>query len=57
MLSRPCLGDDPGLAEPFGENPLRERIIDLMRSGMKKIFAFEKNAPASEMGRKILGFI
>src|SRR6266545_2968302 len=47
MLARAGLGDDPGLAHTFGQQPLAERVVDFMRAGMRQVLALEVDLRAA----------
>ena len=47
MLPRAGLGDDPLLAHPPRQQPLPQRIVDLVRSGMQQVFALQINLRAA----------
>ena len=48
VLSRAGLGDDARLAHADGEQRLTERVVDLVRAGVREIFALQEHArPAS----------
>jgi hypothetical protein len=47
VLPRPCFGDDPPLPHPRGQQRLAERVIDLVRAGVREILALEEDAGAS----------
>ena len=44
MLTGAGLGDDARLAHPLGEQRLAERVVDLVRAGMRQVFALEQDA-------------
>jgi hypothetical protein len=44
VLARPRLGDDPGLAEPSGEHGLAERVVQLVRAGVKEVLSLQVQA-------------
>ena len=50
VLSRPGLGDHPGLAHPPGEQGLAEHVIDLVRSGVREVLALEQHPAAACLG-------
>ncbi len=43
MLTCTGLRDDPFLAQPLRQQDLPDRIVDLMRPGMIKVFALQKD--------------
>ena len=46
------LGDDALLAHPFREQPLTERVVDLVRAGVGQIFSLEVDpGAAAEIGQ------
>ena len=47
MLPRAGLGDDAPLAHARGEQPLPERVVDLVRAGVGEVFALEVDARAN----------
>ena len=46
MLAGAGLGDDAALAEPFGQQALAERVVDLVRAGVAEVLALEEDARA-----------
>jgi hypothetical protein len=54
VLPRSGLGDHPALPHPFGEQRLAERVVDLVRAGMRQIFALEQQPRAAERRRQPL---
>ena len=44
MLPGPGLGDDPLLPHPFREQRLPDGAVDLVRPGVREVFALEENA-------------
>ena len=40
------LGDDAPLAHALGEQRLPQRVVDLVRAGVRQVFALEENAHA-----------
>ena len=48
MLAGPGLGDDPGLAEPPGQERLAERVVDLVRAGVGEVLALQVEAQARD---------
>ena len=46
------LGDDARLAHAPGEQRLAERVVDLVRAGVREIFALQENAPAAGSCRR-----
>ena len=53
MLAGPGLGDDPGLAEPAGEEDLPEGVVDLVGAGVAEVLALEPEVEAD--GLFVLG--
>ena len=54
VLAGPGLGDDPGLAEPPGEQRLAERVVDLVGAGVGEVLALEVEPQASPAaGRRV----
>ena len=51
VLAGAGLGDDPGLAEPAGQERLAERVVDLVRAGVGEILALEVEAQGGREGR------
>ena len=49
VLPRAGLGDDARLAHPLGEQPLAERVVDLVRAGMREVFALQPDLRAAEL--------
>ena len=47
VLACPGLGDDPSLAHPYGQQRLAERIVDLVRAGMRQILPFQEDPGAA----------
>ena len=45
------LGDDPPLAHALREQRLAERVVDLVRAGVREILALEEDARAAERHR------
>ena len=41
------LGDDPPLAHAHGEQRLAERVVDLVRAGVREVLALEEDARAA----------
>ena len=50
VLAGAGLGDDAALAHPLREQGLAERVVDLVRAGMRQILALEEHAHAPEIG-------
>src|SRR5262249_46972433 len=51
VLAGPRLGDDPRLAHPPGEEPLAERVVDLVGAGVAQVLALEMDpGPARLLG-------
>ena len=48
MLTRAGLGDDPLLAHPLSQQRLTERVVDLVRAGVRQVLALEVNLRAAE---------
>ena len=57
MLTRAGFGDDAPLAHAPGEQGLTERIVDLVRAGMREVFALEEDARAARHGAQPRGFV
>ena len=49
MLTRARLRDDAPLAHPPRQQHLSQRIVDLVRAGVQKIFAFQINLRSASM--------
>ena len=60
VLAGAGLGDDPGLAEPPGEQRLAQRVVDLVGAGVGEVLALEvagagagsRRAPSAALGRR-----
>ncbi len=52
VLAGAGLGDDPGLAEPPGEQRLAERVVDLVRAGVGEVLALEVEAEVRDARRR-----
>ena len=48
VLAGAGFGDDPTLAHPRGEQRLTEGVVDLVRAGMRQIFALQEDAAPPE---------
>ena len=48
VLARAGLGDDPALAHALREQRLAERVVDLVRAGVREILALQEDARAAE---------
>ena len=48
MLAGAGLGDDAPLAHAAGEQRLAERVVDLVRAGVREVFALQEDAGAAE---------
>ena len=46
VLAGAGLGDDAPLAHPLREQRLPERVVDLVRAGVREVFALEEHAAA-----------
>ena len=44
VLTGTGLGDEPVLAHPLGQQGLPEHVVDLVRSGVVEVLAFEEEA-------------
>jgi len=59
VLAGPRLGDDARLAHPLGEQPLADRVVDLVRTRMSEIFALQEDPctadPLGQAGRVVEG--
>ena len=47
VLAGAGLGDDPPLAHARGEQRLAERVVDLVRAGVRQVLALEEDARAA----------
>ena len=47
VLAGAGLGDDPGLADPLGEQRLAEHVVDLVRAGVVEVLALEQDPGAA----------
>ena len=56
MLARAGLRNHAMLAHPAGQQRLAQGVIDLVRAGVQKVFAFEVNLRATGMGSQPLRF-
>ena len=52
MLAGAGLGDDASLPHPLREQRLSERVVDLVRAGVRQVFALEEDARAAERRRQ-----
>ena len=51
VLAGAGLGDDPGLADPLGEQRLAQHVVDLVRAGVVEVLALEQDpGPAGVLG-------
>ena len=57
MLARPRLRDDPPLPHPFREQGLTERVVDLVRAGVREVLAFQQNAGAAKRPAQVSGLV
>ena len=55
VLAGAGLRDDPGLAEPAGEQRLAERVVDLVGAGVGQVLALEVEPEAGGMARPTAG--
>ena len=56
-LTRPGLGNDPGLAHLTGQQCLAEDVVDLVRAGVVEILALEEDARPTRVGTEPGRFI
>ena len=56
VLAGAGLGDDARLAHALGEQRLAERVVDLVRAGVREVFALEEDAAAAARLGEPLGF-
>ena len=49
VLAGTGLGDDPGLAHLLGQQGLAQHIVDLVRSGVVEVFAFQEDPRTAGM--------
>ena len=47
VLAGAGLGDDPGLADPLGQQRLAEHVVDLVRAGVVEVLALEQDPGAA----------
>ena len=47
VLAGAGLGDDPALAHPHREQRLAERVVDLVRAGVRQVLALQEDARAA----------
>ena len=52
VLPRAGLGDDPPLAHLAGEQRLAQRVVDLVRAGMRQVLPLEVDLRAAQVGRQ-----
>ena len=57
VLAGAGLRDDPALAHADGEQRLAERVVDLVRAGMREVLALEEDARAAERVRQPPRFV
>ena len=57
VLARAGFGDDAALAHPDGEQRLPERVVDLVRAGMREIFALQEDPRAAGRRREPRRFV
>src|SRR5947209_6013622 len=57
VLAGPGFGDDPSFAHALGEKDLTERVINLVRSGVKEVFTLEINLWVSKPTAEAFGKI
>ncbi len=50
VLARARLGDQRGLADPLGQQPLTQRVVDLVAAGVGEILALEQHSHAQRLG-------
>ena len=50
MLARAGLRDDPLFSHALREQPLRERVVDLVRAGVVEVFTLEPHGRADAVG-------
>ena len=55
MLPRAGLRDDALLAHAPRQQPLAQRVVDLVRAGVQQVFALEINLRAAQLLRQPLG--
>src|SRR5690606_23463920 len=55
VLTGPRLGNHPGLAHAPRDQRLPDRVVDLVRSGVKEVFALQINLRAAEFAREAFG--
>ena len=51
VLARTRLGDQRGLADPLGQQPLAQRVVDLVAAGVGEILALEQHPHAQRLGQ------
>ena len=51
VLARARLGDKRGLADPLGQQPLAQSVVDLVTAGVREIFALEQHPHAQHLGQ------
>src|SRR6185369_7183619 len=49
VLAGAGLGNDAGLAHPFGQQPLAETVVDLVRAGVAEVLALDPDLRAAEL--------
>ena len=55
MLPRAGFGDDALLAHPLGQQPLAQRVVDLVRPRVQQVFALQVDLGAAQLLRQPLG--
>ena len=55
VLPRARLGDDRRLAHALRQQPLAERVVDLVRAGVRQVLALEVDLRAAELAREVRG--
>ena len=57
MLARARLRDDALLAHAAGQQPLAQRIVDLVRAGVQQVFALQIDLRAAQGFAQTLGIV
>ena len=57
VLARAGLGDDPALAHALRKQPLAERVVDLVRSGVGQVLTLDVDVRAAELARQVLSVV
>ena len=52
MLARAGFGDDALLAHALGQQPLAQRVVDLVRAGVQQVFALEVDFGPAQLLRQ-----